>query len=156
MKRFRFTLEAVRTVRQRQEQDAMDQFARTLLARQQAVERLEAVQQRLTAGFHELRHLLSSGCEAATAAQMQAYHRALEKQRDECLAAVGLAERRVNAAFNVMLMARRQREIVDKGREKQQASYQREIAREEQKFQDDLAGRRTSSILAWNATGTLP
>jgi len=48
MKSFRFTLEAVRTLRQRQEQAAMEQYAQALLARQQAVAKLEALQHELT------------------------------------------------------------------------------------------------------------
>ena len=153
MKPFHFTLESVRIVRQRHEQDAMDQYARTLLSRQQAVEKLEAVQQLLRAGWQELRQLLARGCQAASAAKMQEYHRSLEKRRDECLIALGVAERRVNAAFQAMLAARRQREIVDKFYTKQKARHQREQVRLEQKFLDDLAGRRTASILSWNPAG---
>ena len=153
MKPFHFTLESVRTVRQRQEQEAMEQYARTLLGRRQAVERLETVQKQLSAGWQELRQLLASGCEAARAAQMQEYHRALEKRRDEGVHALGVAERRVNVAFQFMMAARRQREVVDKFFEKQQAQHQRERARVEQKFLDDLAGRRSASVLAWNPAG---
>ncbi|HZQ48080.1 MAG TPA: hypothetical protein VFC07_13770, partial [Verrucomicrobiae bacterium] len=82
--------------------------------------------------------------------------RTLEKRREECDAAVSVAERRVNATFTAMLMARQQREIVDKGLQKQKAVHQREEAREEQKVLDDLGGRRTSSILSWNPAEALP
>ncbi len=153
MKAFHFTLEAVRVLRQRQEQDAMDNYARALIARQQAVERLEAVQQQLHASWQDLRDQLARGCTAGKAAQLQNYHRALEKTRDERSAALGLAERRVNTAFAAMLAARQQREIVDKGYEKQKIRHDREQQRGEQKFLDDLASRRPMSILAWNSTG---
>jgi flagellar export protein FliJ len=153
MKPFHFTLESVRIVRQRHEQDAMDLYARTLLMRQQAVERLEAVQQLLRAGWQELRQLMARGCQAASAARMHEYHRSLEKRRDECVAALGVAERRVNAAFQAMIAARREREVVDKCFDKQKARHQREQVRVEQKFLDDLAGRRTASILSWNPAG---
>jgi flagellar export protein FliJ len=153
MKPFHFTLESVRTLRQRQEQDAMDQYARMLLARRQAVDRLEAVQQKLNAGWQELRQLLARGCEAANAARMHEYHRSLEKRRDDLITALGVAECRVNVALQAMLTARREREIVDKFFDKQKARHQREQVRVEQKFLDDLAGRRTASILAWNPAG---
>lgn len=155
MKAFQFTLESVRIVRQRHEQEAMEQYARALLGRRQAVERLEAVQEQLTSGWQELRQLLARGCEAARAAQMQDYHRSLEKRRDEHVAALGMAERRVNAAFQGMMAARQQREIVDKCFDKQKTRHQREQLRLEQKFLDDLAGRRGASVLAWNPTGAL-
>ena len=156
MKRFRFTLDAVRIVRQRAEQEAMDQYGRTLLARQQAMEQLAAVQQRLSAGFGELRELLNQGCAAAAATQVLAYHRTLEKRREECEGALSVAERRVNAAFNTMITARQQREIVDKSFQKQKASHQREVARDEQKFLDDLGSRRTASVLSWSASEAMP
>jgi flagellar export protein FliJ len=153
MKPFHFTLESVRTLRQRQEQEAMEHYARTLLARRLAVERLEAVQQQLSAGWQELRQLLARGCEAASAARMNEYHRSLEKRRDDCVMALGVAERRVNASFQAMLAARRGREIVDKCFDKQKVRHQREQVKVEQKFLDDLAGRRSASILAWNPAG---
>ncbi len=153
MKSFHFTLESVRTLRQRHEQEAMDQYARMLLARRLAMDRLEAVQKQLSAGWQELRQLLARGCEAASVTRIQDYHRSLEKRRDEFVAALGVAERRVNAAFQSMLAARRDREIVDKCFDKQKARHQREQVKAEQKFLDDLAGRRTASVLAWNPAG---
>jgi flagellar export protein FliJ len=153
MKSFRFTLEAVRVVRQRQEQNAMENYARTLLARQQAMERLDAVQQQMHAGWQEFRDLLARGCAAGTAARLQLCLRALERRREDHVAALGLAERHVNAAMTAMLAARQQREIVDRCFEKQKTSHQREQLRGEQKFLDDLASHRRSSILAWSPTG---
>ncbi len=153
MKPFKFTLEAMRVLRQRQEQDAMDAYARTLLYRQQAVQRLEAVQQEISASWHELRSRLGSGFKASEVAQAQNYHRSLEKRREECAAALSLAERRVNAALQAMLAARRQREVVDKFHSKQKAAHEREHSRLEQKVLDDLAAsRRIASILSFTPT----
>ncbi len=155
MKPFHFTLEAVRTLRLRQEQNAMEQYAQALLIRQQTLDRLDAVQRELNSGWQELRGLLAKGCTASRAAQLQDYHRALGKRRDEVILALGVAERRVNAALQAMLTARQQREIVDKSREKQMARYLREQFLTEQKLLDDLAGRRTVSTLSWNPTEVL-
>ena len=155
MKKFHFTLEAVRIVRQRQEQEAMERYAQALLARRQAVDRLDAVQREINAAWQELRAMLAKSCPASRVAQAHAYHQSLEKRRNECAAELGAAERRVNLAFQAMLLARRQREIVDKCFDKQKVRYQREQLREEQKFTDDLGGRRGSSILSWNPTGAL-
>jgi flagellar export protein FliJ len=152
MKGFHFTLEAVRTLRQRQEQKALEQYAKSLLARQQALDKLDAVQRELNAGFAELRAQMAKGCAATEIAQAQEYHRQLARRRDECTMALGAAERRVNAAMQAMLTARQQREIVDKFFDKQKAGHEREQLRNEQKMLDDLAGRRGNSILAWNPT----
>jgi flagellar export protein FliJ len=150
MKSFRFTLEAVRTLRQRQEQVAMEQYAQALAFRQQAYDRLEGVQQELNAGFRDLRARLAKGCAACEAAQAGEYHKSLARRRDECALALGHAERRVNAAMQNMLATRQQRELVDKYFDKQKSRHQREQFRLEQKMLDDLAGRRGNSILAWN------
>jgi flagellar export protein FliJ len=148
MKAFRFTLEAVRTVRQRQENDALELYARALLARQQVLDALEAVDGRINDDWSHIRQLLANGCNAAKAAQAHQFHRSLEKERDACVAALGQAERRVQSASQAMLAARQQREIVETYREKQHVRHQRLEAREEQKVLDEFAVRRVTAIHA--------
>jgi flagellar export protein FliJ len=155
MKPFHFTLEAVRTLRRRQEQNAMETYARTLLTRQQTLDRLDAIKRELNNGWQELRAQLAKGCTASQAAQAHDYHRSLAKRRDEAIMALGVAERRVNAALQSMLAARQQREIVDKSCEKQLAVHRREQFRAEQKLLDDLAGRRPLSAFSWTPTEAL-
>jgi flagellar export protein FliJ len=146
MKAFRFTLEAVRTLRQRQEQEALENYARALAARQQVLDLLIELDQRIGRDFTQMRTLLTGRCTAAQAAQAQNFHASLEKKRDECVAALGQAERRVNAASHAMLAARRQREMVDVYREKQHAVHERLILREEQKILDEFAIRRVTAL----------
>jgi flagellar export protein FliJ len=146
MKAFRFTLEAVRTIRQRQENEALEFYARALRARQNALDALDAVHHLIVNDFARMRQLLAGGCAAAQAAQAQNYHRSLERMREDAATALEQAERRVNAASQAMLTARQQREIVDVYREKQNAAYQRAELREEQKTMDEFASRRMSAL----------
>jgi flagellar export protein FliJ len=146
MKAFRFTLEAVRTIRQRQENEALEFYARALLARQHALDSLEAIHRLIGDDFARTRQLLALGCTAAQAAQAQNYHRSLERMREDAVAALEQAERRVKAASQAMLTARQQREIVDIYREKQQAVHQRAELREEQKTLDEFANRRVNPL----------
>ena len=155
MKAFHFTLEAVRTLRQRQEQKSLEHYAQMLLARQQAFDRLAGAQHELDVSSARLTDLLK-GCTAIEAAQANDYKQFAAKRRDECALALGAAERRVNAALQAMRAARQQREIVDKFLGKQKARHQREMAREEQKVLDDLAGRRGSSLFAWTSNAHSP
>lgn len=155
MKRFHFTLEAVRIVRQRHEQEAMELYAKALLGRRQAMDRLDSVQRELNAACQELRTLFTNGGTASKAAQAHDYQRTVEKRRDDCAVELSLAERRVNAALQGMLNARRQREIVDKAYERQKANHQRGQSRREQKLLDDLGVRRANSILSWNPAEAL-
>ena len=154
MKPFHFTLEAVGTVRQRQEQKAMEHYAQSLIARRRAVDRLEAVERELNGCWQDWRRRLAGGCAAGEAAQAHAYQRSLAQRREECALALETAEQQVNATLHGMLLARQQREIVDKCFDKQKARHRREQARGEQKFLDDLAGRRGNSILAWKSAET--
>jgi flagellar FliJ protein len=148
MKAFRFTLEAVRTVRQRQENEALEQYARALLERQQVLDLLEVMDGRINEDWSHIRQLLAGGSTAAQIAQAHQYHRSLEKQRDDCVAALGQAERRVQNASQAMLLARQQREMVDTYREKQHTRHRRLEGREEQKLLDEFAVRRVTAVHA--------
>jgi flagellar export protein FliJ len=148
MKAFRFTLEAARTVRQRKENSALEEFARALAARQQVLDSLETIHARITEDWAHIRRLLAGACNAAQAAQAHAFHRSLETKRNECVNALGHAERRVQAASQAMLIAHQQREIVDIYREKQLLRHQRLAAREEQKTLDEFALRRPAALHA--------
>jgi flagellar export protein FliJ len=156
MKAFRFSLEAVQTLRHRQEQHAMEQYVRSLLARQQALDHLDLVRERIRQNQQELGRLLSAGCTAAVAAQAQLFERSLERVQGERVAALAVTERRVNANFQAMIVARQKRKMVESFRKRQQARHQRAELREEQKLLDDLAARRERSILAWNPARTAP
>jgi flagellar export protein FliJ len=151
MRAFQFTLEALGTLRRRQEQNAMDQYVQSLIDRRKAIEQLEGAEATLNASWRQWRQQLAAGCSAAEAAQAVVYQRSLAQRRDECKGALENAERRVNTALNAMVQARRQREIVDKCFDKQKARYEREVARGEQKFIDELASRRGNRILAWKS-----
>jgi len=149
MKAFRFTLEAVQTLRHRQEQQAMEIYVHALLARQQVLDRLEIARDRIRRNQQEINRLLAAACPAAQLAQASQYERVLEKQQADQVAALALAERRVQAAFQSMLTARQRRKMVENLRAKQLAGHQRAEWREQQKLADDHASRRGPSILAW-------
>lgn len=133
----------------------MEQYAQALLNRQLAAERLNLIQGELDACWKELRGQMAQGCAASTIIQAHDYHRVVTRRRDEAIAAMGVAERRVNAAMQAMLTARQQREIVDKSREKQKAHYHREQFLAEQKLMDDLAGRRSGINFLLDSTEAL-
>lgn len=152
MKAFHFTLEAVRTLRQRNEQKALERYAQALLSRQRAMERLDAAQRELDRNTAALTTALQSGSEALKISQINDYQRVLTTARDEAAKMLGDAERQLNVAHQAMIAARQQREIVDKFFDKQKAQHQRGLLQSEQKMLDDLAGRRNSSLFAWNST----
>lgn len=128
----------------------METYVRALLARQQVLDRLEAVREQIRRNQQEINRLLQARCAASLLAQASHYESALEKQQAEHILALALAERRVQATFQSMLTARQRRKIVENFRAKQLSRHQRAEWREEQKLLDDLASRRARPILAWN------
>ncbi|HEY3863213.1 MAG TPA: flagellar FliJ family protein [Verrucomicrobiae bacterium] len=148
MKAFQFSLEAVQVVRQRQENDALESYAGALLARQQAIDLVEGIEQRLREHYGQILQMVAGGCAASQAAQAQNYHRSLTQRRDEAAAALRKADGRVSSACDAMMAARQQREIVDGYRRKQQAAHHRTALREEQKMLDEFAIRRATVLTA--------
>jgi flagellar export protein FliJ len=155
MREFCFTLEAVRTLRRRQEQVAVDEYVRRLLERQRATEAIAEVQRQLDTNRGELTRVLAEGCTAARAFQLNNYQRFLEKQREQRLVMLAQAEQRLGVSFQALLISRQQREVVEIYRKKQQARHQRMVLQEEQKFTDETAARRGASTLSWNPGGEM-
>src|SRR5579863_2941880 len=98
MKAFHFSLEAVRTLRLRQENDAMEQYARALTARQMAIDALDEVRDRINTHWNEMRRRLGEGATAGLVRQLQEFERTLERRQEECVAALRTLERVVHAA----------------------------------------------------------
>ena len=139
MKPFRFTLQAVRTLRQRQEQAALKDYAAAALAHQRALEAVVAVQRELEAAWTQVETKTRGGITAVQLTQLQAHARAVAERlrlAEEALAATLLA---VNRALQKLAAARRQREVVDKLFEKRKHNHQRQLLAAEQKLSDELA-----------------
>ncbi len=151
MKPFRFTLQAVKTLRQRQEQKAMEQYARDLHAQRLAVDRLSQVQGELETAWCDWNNAVAEGCSAAVLAQTQAYFQTVEVRRQRSLDHVRECERHVQEALDGMLRSRRDREAADSFFDAQKAVYDRALDRDERKTLDEMAQRRTVGILLWSS-----
>jgi flagellar export protein FliJ len=150
MKAFKFTLQPVRTVRQRREQEAMEAYSRALLDQVQAAEQLRASEAALDAAQAEWQGISRQGCCASEMVKHAAHCHSLEAKRQEKMLRLADAERKANAGLEQMLAARQQREGLDKVLAKQRAAYSRDIARADQKFIDELAQRRGAAKgLSW-------
>ena len=152
MKRFQFNLQAVLTLRQREEQNAMELYAKELLARQQALVRLGEVETELDQARTEWRQSAANGCSAFKLVQAQLSYTKLSERRDFCARSLAEAERRTNTALAAMLEGRQQRRIVDKYYDKRRAEFDRNLITMEQKESDELAGRGRLSSFTNNAS----
>jgi len=145
MKTFHFSLHALKTLRQRQEQVALQAYAKALSARQQAATDLQAARQNLQEHWAQWQSQVRAGCAALELAQSQAYCRVLEERCHDCEAALRAAEEVTRQYWQSLLHARQKREAVDKFYAQQRRRYQRECQREEQKTVDELARHRMNA-----------
>ena len=148
MKKFRFTLESVGTVRERAEQKALEKYAQALQNQRQAVELLQAAEASLAACWEKMRRQSAEGCTGAEAMQALSFEAFLTQRRDEARRKVEQADRAVAVELQATLLARQQRQIVDKFFDKQREKFQRDQAAADQKALDELAGRRRVSAAA--------
>ena len=141
MKPFRYTLQPVLILRQRQENEALEACAKRLLARQRALDGLNAVDQQLEALSIHRRLVLADRCLAGELESLRGYSVRLEEIRVAANHAVIGAERELALSMREMLAARQKREAMDKHRGHLRANYDRSLSAEETKLLDDMAGR---------------
>ncbi|MEW6302705.1 MAG: flagellar FliJ family protein [Verrucomicrobiota bacterium] len=156
MKPFRFALEALFTLRQRQEQSALEHYARMLLQRQQAMERLRARDHELHEARRAFQQRAADGCSAGRLAQEQRHCVRLDEQCRQAAAQLNAAERTVQQAHQAALHARREREFLERRRELQQMLHDRALARLEQKELDDLVNGRHGLAALYANRGQSP
>jgi flagellar export protein FliJ len=154
MKAFKFTLEAVRTLRTRQEKNALEQYGKAVQTREQATRLLWKVRGELEQIFEERRGR-TDGTAAADLAQFDKWSGEVANREKECLQTVQLASQRVETVWQDLLLARKEVEIVEKYLNQQRELYDRSLDREEQKSLDEMAGRRGAAhvltpAFAWN------
>ena len=144
MQRFRFTLQALLTVRQRQEQVALERYAEALHAQQRALAILTRADAALASAATALGGRLTLGVPAGELAQRGEHLRQLSLERSNAERAAAAAQRAVEPALNEVIEVRRQREIVEECRSQQLQRHQREAARQETRQLDELAIQRYS------------
>jgi flagellar export protein FliJ len=146
MKRFHFSLQPLLTLRQRNEQSALEKYAQALLVRQRALEQVDIVHRKQSESWNRWRAEVKAGCAAAVLTQWHACERNLAEQRQQAEAALRQAELAVNQTLQQALATRREREAVEKHLQKEHRRYKVELNREEQKALDDLAHRHFSPL----------
>jgi flagellar biosynthesis chaperone FliJ len=111
MKKFRFSLQALQTLRQRQEHDALERYGAAVQTRTRATLELTAAQRQLEIGWELLREAMSGQSTLGTLTQLKAYCERVEEQRQQCLSAVEAAQALVVKAWEALLFARQQKAL---------------------------------------------
>jgi flagellar export protein FliJ len=156
MKPFKFTLEAVRTVREREEQRALHDYVATLRALDAARRRAEALDEEIGRTWAEFRQSVLDECSAATIARIQDYCAMLARRRQELDEELKACRARATRAFTRYLAAHQACTVVEKCYEHQRGRHHRERRKHEQKSLDDLAQRSlTLANLVLRSRGTI-
>lgn len=158
MKPFHFSLQAVRTLRGRQEQLARETFGRAVQARQLALDHQKTAEQKLADAQAGLALLQSDRVPVFRINQVRGHCLVLEQQVSGLNVALAKAQEAANEAWDSLQDARRQLELVERFFARRREEYERELREEEQKQLDEMAGQRwhagpvlaPPTLVAWN------
>ena len=141
MKTFRFPLQSLRVLREQKERTAQKNYADALRACEEAAARVKAAGDDLSAGWATLGKELSFGVTAMQLLRTRAWCNVLELRLRERTGLLEKARLAVDAVWQEMLGATRDREALDRYYKKTRRVYDRKVQTEEQKQLDELAVR---------------
>lgn len=147
MKKFKFSLQAVRLLKNKIEEDAAQKHARALVQVGRAKSELAETERELNAAAL-MQFSTGKKTPAQELLQLNQYITALEKLRRERLERCLHAEKDVTLARAALEKAAREREILDRVHEHQHSSHKFHVARQEQKWMDEIAQKMKRGILA--------
>ena len=139
MKAFHFSLSALSVLREQQEQAAQKKYADALHICEEAAESVQTASHELMGCWHDLTGKLSSGVSAVEFLRVRAWCNVLELRLKERTNALEQARLKVDAVWQEMLVATRDRETLDRFHDKKRRAYDAQVQRDEQKELDELA-----------------
>ena len=142
MKRFRFSLEAVETVRARAAHDALENYARKLRARIVAEAALAKAELALAEHLEEWRRAMSHSFSPGDMLQNEHARVMLEAHRNERAKELREAAAAATQAYAGFQMARQKSEVVERFHSRQRREFNLGLLKEEQHFLDELAASR--------------
>jgi flagellar export protein FliJ len=138
MKRFRFSLQSLQTLRQQQEQKALECYGQAVRYRESAARALSQAESRQARARTEWCVQATHGCAAAQMNHWQRYTEELERQSQACRISLVKAEQETTRLHKAFLAARQAREIVDKFHDHRWHDHQQEQRKEEQQMLDEI------------------
>jgi len=145
MKKFRYSLEAVRTVREHRERAAIEEYGKAAMAHRQAMAVLAQEEQRLESVRSEIRARGVSGIAGRELAHLREGYQTLEVRRRQQEQVVASTLSALTRASENCTRARREREVVEKHFQQHRARHAQKERQEELKFLDEL-GTRSSAL----------
>ena len=147
MKKFKFSMEAVRRLKNKIEDESAQKHARALVQVGKAKADLAETERELNAAAL-MQFSASKKTPAQELVQLNPYISALEKLRRERLERCLHAEKDATLARAALEKAAREREILDRVHEHQHSLHRFHVARQEQKWMDEIAQKMKRGLLA--------
>jgi flagellar export protein FliJ len=141
MKPFRFPLKSLRVLRQQKERAMQKRYVEALRACDEAAARLDAGSHELAAAWSALCEEVTEGATVGQLRQTRAWCATLEQRCEQLAAALKLAQQTTHEASRDMMLATRDREALDRLRNKQRHNFNRGVQRDEQKQLDEMGLR---------------
>ena len=147
MKKFKFSMEAVRLLKNKIEEEAAQKHARALLQVGKAKAELAETERELNAAAL-MQFSTGKKTPAQELVQLNQYIATLETLRRERLERCLHAEKDATLARAALEKAAREREILDRVHEHQHSLHRFHVARQEQKWMDEIAQKMKRGLLA--------
>ncbi len=144
MRKFHFTLQALHTLRERQEHLALQEYSQALKAWEQARNKVTALQQELETAWGLRRQCLLGACAAMELARLQAWGQSVEQQKQASEHAAKAARSEASQAYTKLVAARQARAVVDKLFENQKRRHERARRRHEQRSLDEMVNHQNA------------
>lgn len=148
MKPFRFRLQPILSLKQQAEQTARERYAATLRACEEAAGRVQRASVELTDCWADLCQKLAGGVASGELLRARAWCNVLELRLKERAAALEKARHAVDAVWQELMLATREREGLDRLQERRRCAYHRGVQAAAQKELDDLGLQLLQSPLA--------
>lgn len=145
MKKWKFNLETVRSLKQRLEEEAAQQHANALVRLSHARALLAETEESLRRAAQDCARKKTAS--ASDLLQMNQYINVLEQQRKQRGTASLEAEKNVSLARAHLEKVAREREILDRLHDRKKADHEFHLARQEQKWLDEIAQRARRGLL---------
>ena len=142
MKRFRFSLEAVQTVRARAAREALEKYARSLRARITAEANVVKAELALANHLAEWRLAMSQSFSPSDMLQHEHARVMLEARRNERAQELRDTAAAAAHAYAAFQFSRQKSDVVERFHDRQRSAFNLGILKEEQHALDELAGNR--------------
>lgn len=147
MKKWKFSLEAVRLLKNRIEEQAAQKHAQAIMRVNRAKSQLSETEKELNAAAL-LQFSAGKRATGPELLQLNQFITGLEKQRRERLEKCLQAEKEATLARAALEKAAREREILDQLHDRQHGVHKFHVARQEQKWIDEMGRQLRRGLLA--------